>query len=442
VGTVEISVAEGDVTLVGCDKLYLVISTDETFDATDNMILMEHVGANYTAQYDFNDGEYLSFVTYESHCGVQLPDDDITLSDFCYRNEGTWGYYYDPSDEEQLLFALEHTPVGGNPNAIEAEILLDLTVDLGDPTGIEMYEYTDPINDIGHYTLGRSWNVNLTSGTIGGTGVNVRFYFDPADTVALYNAAKAYKDAGNRSMTPLKWFKTVGVAYDPVNLTNAGYDGDTIELTNYAYGTENGVSYVEFHNITSFSGGSGGFEIGPDTPLPVELLSFTARNEGGKVRLDWSTATEKNTEKFIIERSSDTEKWSSIGEISARGFSDSKVDYDFYDQSPAFATNYYRLRIIDFDGYEEYSPIRTVFFDMEQPEIEVYPNPARDMFSVIAPYRNPRFELYNSVGAYETVYPVYEDGKYQFDVSRLSRGIYILKVDTESGDFNMKVVVE
>lgn len=48
-----------------------------------------------------------------------------TVNDFC-QMDADWTYYYDPADPTELLFAIEHTPAGGNTNAFTVDI--DLTV--------------------------------------------------------------------------------------------------------------------------------------------------------------------------------------------------------------------------------------------------------------------------------------------------------------------------
>ncbi|WP_315814574.1 hypothetical protein [Paraflavitalea speifideaquila] len=58
--------------------------------------------------------------------------------------------------------------------------------------------------------------------------------------------------------------------------------------------------------------------------LPVELLSFTARNQAGAgsntaVLCQWSTATEQNSDHFIIERSNNGTTFIPIGQVAAKG---------------------------------------------------------------------------------------------------------------------------
>lgn len=90
---------------------------------------------------------------------------------------------------------------------------------------------------------------------------------------------------------------------------------------------------------------------------PVELVSFSAsRAADGNVLLRWQTATELNNKEFIIERSSSENagEWKEAGRVNGSGTTSSPKQYTFED-SYLFAAHY-RLRQIDFDGSEHYSP--------------------------------------------------------------------------------------
>ena len=98
--------------------------------------------------------------------------------------------------------------------------------------------------------------------------------------------------------------------------------------------------------------------------LPVELLSFSGRNEGEKNILKWETATETNNDYFTPERSENGTKWTGIGKINAVGSSSAVTGYEFIDESPCLLPTadcqlvYYRLKQTDYDGqYEYFGPI-------------------------------------------------------------------------------------
>ncbi|RUA27979.1 MAG: hypothetical protein DSY76_04830, partial [Bacteroidetes bacterium] len=93
-------------------------------------------------------------------------------------------------------------------------------------------------------------------------------------------------------------------------------------------------------------------------PLPVELLSFTAKTKANAVNLQWQTATETNSQYFEVQCSADGENWISLDEIAAAGNSNELIDYQYIDQNPINGDNYYRLLQMDYNGdFEYFGPV-------------------------------------------------------------------------------------
>lgn len=102
-----------------------------------------------------------------------------------------------------------------------------------------------------------------------------------------------------------------------------------------------------------------------DCALPIELLSFNAREEEAVVRLRWSTASEVGNAWFVIERSADAERFTPIAQLPGAGSSVSRRDYVFDDAHAVAGTTYYRLRQIDADGSGSLSQVVAVHRDAE-----------------------------------------------------------------------------
>ena len=116
--------------------------------------------------------------------------------------------------------------------------------------------------------------------------------------------------------------------------------------------------------------------------LPVELLSFTATAAGSDVLLQWSTAGETNNAGFEIQREAGDRSFSVIGFVPA---GDPHGDrYRFVDTPPSAGTWRYRLRQIDLDGSETFSPVVAVTSGVlpAAPFLTVWPNPALDLVHV------------------------------------------------------------
>lgn len=111
--------------------------------------------------------------------------------------------------------------------------------------------------------------------------------------------------------------------------------------------------------------------------LPVELTHFSATPDRTDVLLRWRTASEDENDYFQIQHSTDGQAFASIGKVAGHGTSDTPHDYTFRHTAPAPGTNYYRLRQVDFDGSEHFSPVRTVRFS-DANALQLFPNPASD----------------------------------------------------------------
>lgn len=111
-------------------------------------------------------------------------------------------------------------------------------------------------------------------------------------------------------------------------------------------------------------------------PLPIELTSFTGRNEGNYNRLEWMTANETNNDRFDIERSTDGVTFLKIGEVDGAGNSTTMRNYTFNDLHPGAGVNYYRLKQVDFNGTFTHSGIVSIENHFTTSVVEnVHPNP-------------------------------------------------------------------
>jgi hypothetical protein len=117
------------------------------------------------------------------------------------------------------------------------------------------------------------------------------------------------------------------------------------------------------------------------TPLPVNLIDFSAKVDNRQVVLTWSTASEKNNSYFTLERSQDGKNFQFVATVEGMGSTNSRTEYSFTDDSPFSGRSYYRLSQTDFDGRREY--FSTVKVDVsDTPTLRVYPNPSRGSFNV------------------------------------------------------------
>lgn len=168
------------------------------------------------------------------------------------------------------------------------------------------------------------------------------------------------------------------------------------------------------------------------TVLPVELLSFDAQGVQEGVHLDWVTATEENSDHFEIERSRDGQEFDLIGTLPSTGNSVQQQHYQFLDRLPHQGLNHYRLRHVDIDGDEEFSPVKTVFVERAgKDEVLIVPNPGNGSVQVLLPETTPGSTFVMTDGMGREVLRARIDGtRMHFDLSRLSRGLYGYRVLT------------
>jgi hypothetical protein len=449
VGTVEVGLSISALpTLYGCEQIYLIVDRDknEVWNLSDTLVVMSREGDYYRCKYDFLNNDKFTFIKYEDRVYIELPGANtvIRAEEYCNLGASGYTYYYDVHDPEKLRFAVEKLPVGDGANTSEFDVAVTITTKNNPATSAGVIERIDELNTQATFMMGRYWNASVVSGSMNGW-VNVRYYFDKADTLAALNAATAFNDQHGGGMLPqsnLFWFKSHNEELDTTKVLASGYDGNRLMLADYTYGVEGGVSYVEFKKIRSFSGGTGFYEVNGNTTLPIRLMSFEVDQIETKVQVMWSTAEEKNTERFLIERSAEGIVWTVIGEQPAAGNSTVRRNYSLTDNAPMSGPNYYRLKSVDFDGSFDHSPSRRIYFKPGDLELRAYPNPAKDKFKVELPYAADQIEVYNAMGSLMRV-PVSQDGStYTLEVSHLSRGMYFLKVQCLGQELNMKLILE
>ncbi len=115
----------------------------------------------------------------------------------------------------------------------------------------------------------------------------------------------------------------------------------------------------------------------PNVILPVTLLDFQARKQGGVTLITWATAGEQNNDYFAIERSLDGRQFYEIGRVDGGGTIDIARTYRFTDHEPLRGVNYYRLRQVDYDGARQYHRVAAVTFEGPGFDFQLAPVPAQ-----------------------------------------------------------------
>jgi hypothetical protein len=135
-------------------------------------------------------------------------------------------------------------------------------------------------------------------------------------------------------------------------------------------------------------------------PLPVELVAFTAEGQGADALLRWSTASEKNNDRFEVEASADGRTFRRIGTVAGAGSSTQAHSYQLVDPAIArYAASpvYYRLRQVDADGTATYSPVRTVAVTSTA-GLALFPNPTTRATTLTGAQPGAAVTVFDAVG--------------------------------------------
>ncbi|MCB9364535.1 MAG: T9SS type A sorting domain-containing protein [Flavobacteriales bacterium] len=173
---------------------------------------------------------------------------------------------------------------------------------------------------------------------------------------------------------------------DDGNFANGGttcyYNGDgTGIVISYANPviTVSGISNTHITNSSTKYITIGSIDAA--TPLPVDLLSYTASCKDNLPLLEWTTTTEINNDYFTIEKSTDGIYFDEVAIINGNGNSSLPINYSWLDEKPTNQTAYYRLKQTDFNGAFQYYGIEAIACKQEG-SISIYPNPFDDGFTV------------------------------------------------------------
>jgi hypothetical protein len=125
-----------------------------------------------------------------------------------------------------------------------------------------------------------------------------------------------------------------------------------------------------------------------NNPLPVDLISFSAKLVNKDVLLTWATASESNNKGFDVERSEDGVNFEWIAFVKGANNSSKLQSYALENVEAFFNTQgntlYYRLKQVDNDGSFTFTNVIMVSIEgTKMDEIAVFPNPFTNNFQVI-----------------------------------------------------------
>jgi hypothetical protein len=171
--------------------------------------------------------------------------------------------------------------------------------------------------------------------------------------------------------------------------------------------------------------------------LPIELRSFDAMLKDKITYITWQTASERNNDFFIIERSHDGIVWEFQEKVKGAGSSNELLSYMTYDFHPHRGIIYYRLKQVDYDGNSTYSEIRSVYNTYE---LMILPNPSKGIFGVGGMNKHQEnMIIVQDISGKVLEQHKTEEESYQLDLTQRSAGVYFLMIN---GTESIKVIKE
>ncbi|MEI6184246.1 MAG: T9SS type A sorting domain-containing protein [Bacteroidota bacterium] len=179
-------------------------------------------------------------------------------------------------------------------------------------------------------------------------------------------------------------------------------------------------------------------------PVVIRNYNVVAERVGENKLLEvintWTVSTEINTAYYTIQRSITGRDFENVGKVIAK---DAR-DYSFTDIPTTDATViYYRLKITDKDGKVAYSDIKQIFIQPQTMFVSIYPNPAKNYFTVKG-YNVSQINVVDNTGRIVMSRKGLNTNAVENKVNiNVADGIYILQaIHTDGTIVNEKLIIK
>ena len=261
--------------------------------------------------------------------------------------------------------------------------------------------FTDPIFDYGH------------NGTTGGFSITGGYVYRGPD----YPALTGYYVTADYVSGNLWLIKPNGAG----GATSTLQAGLTNNISSFGEGVD-GTLYAVARSAGTVN------KVTVTSVVPVTIVYFSVRHFSNYNELHWTTASEINTTKFVVEYSTDNQHFLPVGELNASGNSNGSV-YQYRHNITANRKGFYRLAIADNNGSIKYSYIISVAA-INDKEIKIYPAliPNR-LVNISLPVPALKMQLINIEGRV-----VYEKnlenilGSVSVTIPATAKGMYVVHV--------------
>lgn len=167
--------------------------------------------------------------------------------------------------------------------------------------------------------------------------------------------------------------------------------------------------------------------------VPLQIMSFTLAplSEGEGLGVRWVTVNETNVSHFNIQRSSNGIEFNTIQQTAAKN--NAYNEYSVAIIPPLGGEGgYYRIEAVDKDGKTTYSKIEKVQLKIENEQLIIYPNPAKDVVNI--QYKNIKeVSILDFTGRILLQKNYNSTNSVQLNIGGIGKGMFFVKVTDKYG---------
>ncbi len=192
-------------------------------------------------------------------------------------------------------------------------------------------------------------------------------------------------------------------------------------------------------------GGSGGSfcSFATASPLPIQLMSFSANEVGQGVEVIWSTASEENNSHFEVQRSFDGRDFETLAIVEGAGNSTQIQKYEYVDAINYKGLVYYRLKQIDYDGGNEVFRPVSIKIEAEHSQVKFFLG-TENLFVQhnLGEVKDFHMEIYDMQGCHWASMEEWSSTSTYTTDRNMPEGLYIIKARVNQLLFSQKLLLK
>jgi hypothetical protein len=169
--------------------------------------------------------------------------------------------------------------------------------------------------------------------------------------------------------------------------------------------------------------------------LPSRLAYFKAKLVNKTVQLTWRSLNPEFINYFIVERFNAANGWKQLATINAN---DNQEIYSYIDREPLAGDNLYRIKIVEKNLSNYYSPSRLILIAEQPGAFSIYPNPASDKITVTGNFNNGADLFLLDINGKQLMQRKIISNITDLPLPVLPKGIYMVRI----GEATQKLVIQ